>query len=190
MEDTDFDLLCVGLSPDEAKRMRKILAEWNDGDETGFPVQLAMLTRAQWRAAALIPRTIKDSGKIIELHLAECRHQTAAIVKNLSTVAGNNAVELKNIVKAHAETVQQASVAMRNQLWESEEVSRRIKTRLEDSRGEWKKARDDFAAERLKLEKERKELSGRVQRRDTLYAGIILLGAVGFGASLEYFFLH
>ena len=53
MEDTDFDLLCVGLSPDEAKRMRKILAEWSDGDENGFPVQLALLTRAQWHAAAL-----------------------------------------------------------------------------------------------------------------------------------------
>ena len=52
MEDTDFDLLCDGLSADEAKRMRKILAEWSDGDENGFPVQLALLTRAQWRAAA------------------------------------------------------------------------------------------------------------------------------------------
>ena len=55
MEDTDFAFLCNGLSSDEAKRMRKILAEWCDGDENGFPVQLVMLTRAQWRAAALVP---------------------------------------------------------------------------------------------------------------------------------------
>jgi hypothetical protein len=186
MEDTDFDLLCAGLTADEAKRMRKIWTEWSDGDENGFPVQLVLLTRAQWRAAALIPRAIKDSGKMIELHLAECRHQTAAIVKNLSTVAENNAGELKNIVKAHAETVQQASVDMRNRLWESEEVSRRIKSRLEDSMGEWSKARDDFARERLNLQKERKELAARAHLRDTIYIILILLGAVAFGMLLEY----
>ena len=67
MEDTDFDLLCVGLSPDEAKRMRKMLAEWNDGDENGFPVQLAMLTRAQWRAAALVPQAVNESRKLIAI---------------------------------------------------------------------------------------------------------------------------
>jgi hypothetical protein len=38
----DFDLLCKGLSADEAKLFRKILAEWSDGDENGFPVQLAL----------------------------------------------------------------------------------------------------------------------------------------------------
>ena len=190
MEDTDFDLLCQGLSADEAKRMRKILAEWCDGDENGFHVQLVLLTRAQWRAAALIPRLIKESGGLIEKHLAECRQQCAVIVKNLSTVADHNAVELKNIIKAHAETVQQASVAMGNQLWQSEEVSRRIKTRLEDSMGEWKKARDDFAAERLKLEKERKELAARAHLRDTIYIILILLGAVAFGMLLEYWRQH
>jgi NAD-specific glutamate dehydrogenase len=101
-------------------------------------------------------------------------------------VAENNAGELKNIVKAHAETVQQASVNMRNRLWESEELSRRIKSRLEDSMGEWSMARDDFARERLNLEKERKELAARAHLRDTIYIILILLGAVAFGMLLEY----
>jgi hypothetical protein len=104
----------------------------------------------------------------------------------MSIVAENNAGELKNIVKVHAETVQQASVDMRNRLWESEEVSRRIKSRLEDSMGEWSKARDDFARERLNLEKERKELAARAHLRDTIYIILILLGAVAFGMLLEY----
>src|ERR1039458_8654113 len=116
----DLAALCAGLTTDEVSRVHRLLHEWSVGPDSSFPVQLALLTKTQWRAAALIPRTIKDSGKMIELHLAECRPQTAAIVKNLSTVAENNAVELKNIVKAHAETVQQASVDMRNRLWESE----------------------------------------------------------------------
>ena len=186
MDKNDLAALLVGAPADEVDRIHRLLYEWSVGPDNSFPVQLALLTKAQWRAAALIPRTIKDSGIMIELHLAECRHQTAAIVKNLSTVAENSAGELKNIVKAHAETVQQASVDMRNRLWESEEVSRRIKSRLEDSMGEWSKARDDFARERLNLEKERKELAARAHLRDTIYIILILLGAIAFGMLLEY----
>ena len=182
----DLAALCAGLTTDEVSRVHRLLHEWSVGPDSSFPVQLALLTKTQWRAAALIPRTIKDSGKMIELHLAECRLQTASIVKNLSTVAENNVGELKNIIKAHAETVQQASVNMRNRLWESEEVSRRIKSRLEDGMGEWSKARDDFARERLNLEKERKELAARAHLRDTIYIILILLGAVAFGMLLEY----
>ena len=52
MDNTYFDALCEGATPGEAKRLRKLLAEWCDGDEESFPVQLALLTRAQWRAAA------------------------------------------------------------------------------------------------------------------------------------------
>ncbi len=76
MDDTCFDLLCKDLSADEARLFRKMLAEWSDGDENGFPVQLALLTRAQWRAAALVPQAVNESRKLIELHLAEYRRQT------------------------------------------------------------------------------------------------------------------
>ena len=85
MEDTDFDFLCNGLSAAEAKRLRKILAEWSDGDENGFPVQLVMLTRAQWRAAALVPQAVNESRKLIELHLAEYRRQTKALMDGFSS---------------------------------------------------------------------------------------------------------
>ena len=47
MDETDFDVVCEGAPPQEAKRLRKMLAEWCQGDENSFPVQLAMLTRAQ-----------------------------------------------------------------------------------------------------------------------------------------------
>ena len=125
MEDTDFDWLCNGLPADEAKCMRKIFVEWCDGDENGFPVQLALLTQAQWRAAALVPQAVNNSRKLIERHLAEYRQQTAVLVKNLSIVAEGQAGELKNIVEAHTETVNQASVSIRNQLWEMAEAAKR-----------------------------------------------------------------
>ena len=36
MDDTCFDLLCQGMSAEEAKLFRKMLAEWCDGDEDSF----------------------------------------------------------------------------------------------------------------------------------------------------------
>jgi hypothetical protein len=63
MIDTDFDLLCDGANPAEAKCLRKILAEWCSGDENSFPVQLALLTKAQWRAVARLPHVMRDSQK-------------------------------------------------------------------------------------------------------------------------------
>jgi methyl-accepting chemotaxis protein len=74
MIDTDFDLLCDGANPAEAKCLRKILAEWCRGDENSFPVQLALLTKAQWRAVARLPHVVKDSQK--ELEKAQTSHRT------------------------------------------------------------------------------------------------------------------
>jgi hypothetical protein len=64
MQDTDLDFLFDGLPPEEAKRMRKILAEWRIGDEHSFPVQLALLTRAQWKAAAQTPVQATDGHAV------------------------------------------------------------------------------------------------------------------------------
>ena len=181
MDDTDFDLLCKGLSANEARLFRKILKDWCNGDEESFPVQLALLTRAQWRAAATIPRAVNDSGKLIEKHLAECRQHTAAILKNLSTVTDDSVAELKSIVKMHTEAVDRISVSFRDQLWEAGEVARQIKDSLGSGLSEWRKARDDFAKERENLEKERKELAARIQWRDWFWAGLTLLGMVAVG---------
>lgn len=189
MDDTGFDLLCKGLPPGEAKLYRRMVKEWCDGDEDSFPVQLALLTKAQWRAAALIPNAIKESGKVIEIHLNECREQTAAIVKNLSAAAASSADELKSIVKIHTNAVNTASVSIRNQLWETEEAAKQIRNSLGSGLSEWRKARDDFAAERQKLEQERKELTARIQWRDWLWAGLTSLGLIAIGIIIG-FWLH
>jgi hypothetical protein len=190
MNETDFDWLCNGLSAGEVKQLNRMLNEWCKGDPNSFPVHLALLTKAQWHAAALIPRAIKESGRLMEKHLVDCRQQTVAIVKNLSTVADGNAAELKGIVKVHAEAVNQATVSARNRLWETEEAAKRIRSQLDSGFGEWKKAKDDFMAERQKFEKERRELAARAQWRDSIFAGVIFLGAIAGGMLLEYFLLH
>jgi hypothetical protein len=183
MEDTDFDLLCVGLSPDEAKRMRKILAEWNDGDENGFPVQLAMLTRAQWRAAALVPQAVNESRKLIELHLAEYRRQTAELVKNLSAVGEDQADELKNVVKGHTEALNQASGSFRSQLKSIGAFAQDIRKYLDDGISSYNHVKTDLEAGREMFRKTCKDLDGRINgvqlRRDWLaWLGLIAIGMV------------
>jgi hypothetical protein len=184
MEDTDFDLLCVGLSPDEAKRMRKILAEWNDGDENGFPVQLAMLTRAQWRAAALVPQAVNESRKFLERHLAEYRQQTAGLVKNLSTVSEDQAKELKNIVAAHTQTVKSDSWFVRSRLAEADEAARIIRRSLQDGVSEWNCAKASMEVGCEKFQKACKELDDRISWRELRRDWLTLLGLISIGIVL------
>jgi predicted nucleic acid-binding Zn-ribbon protein len=115
---------------------------------------------------------MNKSRKLLEAHLAEYRRQTATLVENLSAVSAGQAKELKGIVKSHAETVQQASVHVRNQLWEIEGAGKRITKELDDGIFAWKQAKGDFLAEREKLNTERQEL-----------AGVVLDGVVRAGAS-------
>jgi uncharacterized phage infection (PIP) family protein YhgE len=191
MEDTDFDLLCVGLSPDEAKRMRKILAEWNDGDENGFPVQLAMLTRAQWRAAALVPQAVNDSRKLIELHLAEYQRQTSALISNLSVIGEEQTDELKKIVQAHTEALNQASGSFRSQLKEIGAAAQDIRRHLDDGVSAHHRVKTDLKSGSERFQKTCEELDARITglqiRRDWLtLLGLIFIGIV-IGAFIVLF---
>ena len=184
MDDTEFDLLCEGLSVEEAKRMRKILVEWCDGDENGFPVQLGLLTRAQWRVAATIPRSVNDSRKLIEQHLAQYRQETADLVKNLSVAASKQSEALKEIVAIHADKVDQASVASRNQLLETQEAAKRIRNDLDAGVSEWNHAKAHLEAERKKLEAVCQELDNRVAWRQLLWFGVAFLLAFCLGLAI------
>jgi gas vesicle protein len=187
MEDTDFDLLCVGLSPDEAKRMRKMLAEWNDGDENGFPVQLAMLTRAQWRAAALVPQAVNESRKLIELHLAEYRRQTAELVKNLSAVGEDQADELKNVVKAHTEALNQASGSFRSQLKEIGAAAQDIRRHLDDGVSAHHRVKTDLKSGSERFQKTCEELDARITGLQIRRDWLTLLGLISIGIVIGAF---
>src|SRR5207247_9818287 len=106
--------------PAEAKRLRKLLADWCNGDEQSFPVQLALLTRAQWRAAAAVPRLINEARELMERKLAEHRHQTAALIKGFADTADGKAKALQDLVAKHGETRQKAVTEIRDQLVHAE----------------------------------------------------------------------
>src|ERR1039458_835170 len=81
LDKDDLSALCAGLTTDEVDRVHRLLHEWNVGPANSFPVQLSLLTKAQWRIAANLPRLMNDVRKLIELHLAEYRRQSQAMVE-------------------------------------------------------------------------------------------------------------
>ena len=181
MEDTDFDLLSKGLPADEARRLRKIFVEWCDGDENAFPVQLALLTRAQWRAAASIPRALDNSRTWLELHLADYRQQTAALVNHLSAVGETQASELKKVVQAHTETVKHASISIQDQLRRTTEAARQISRQLDDGVAAWNRAQSDMEAGGERFQKACKELDDRLTLRELRRDWLTLLGVISIG---------
>lgn len=100
MMDTDFDLLCDGVNPAEAKRLRKILAEWCSGDENSFPVQLALLTKAQWRAIARMPHIMRDSQKEWQQDQASHRARFSEQFNSAMDDARRLARDSKNLLDA------------------------------------------------------------------------------------------
>jgi methyl-accepting chemotaxis protein len=100
MNDTDFDLLCEGTNPTEAKRLRKMLAEWSSGDENSFPVQLALLTKAQWRAIARMPHIMRDSQKEWQQDQASHRARFSEQFKSAMDDARRLASDSKDLLDA------------------------------------------------------------------------------------------
>ncbi len=184
MPKTDLDWLCEDASPEEVKRLMRLVHEWSQGDEQSFPVQLALLTRAQWRAAAVIPRLLDESRKLTELKLADYRQQTAALVQNLSDTADAKAEALSAIVTRQTEAMNQAATKVQGQIIEAQNVSARIRHELEAGAQVWNKARADYEAELQKLEQTRRELEARDDRRDWFWIGLVLLGMIALGIAI------
>jgi hypothetical protein len=155
--------------------------EWCDGDENGFPVQLALLTRAQWQAAASIPRSLTDSRKWLELHLAEYRQQTGGLINKLSVVGANQTNELKGIFIAHAATVNQASGSIRDQVQEAAVVAQQIKKFLDDGVSTWDRAKTGMEAGSEKFQKACEELHDRITWRELRRDWLTLLGLISIG---------
>ena len=184
MDRTDLDWLCEDASPEEVKRLMRLVHEWSQGDEQSFPVQLALLTRAQWRAAAMIPQLVNESRELMELKLAEYRQQTSALIQNLSVTADAKAEALSTIVATHTKSMNEAVAKVQMQMTNAESVAALIRSELESGTLAWKQARADYEAERQKLEKVRKDLDTRDTRRDWLWVVLVLLGMIALGIAI------
>jgi len=194
MEDTDFDLLCAGLSADDARRMRKIFVEWCDGDENGFPVQMALLTRAQWQAAASIPRSLNDSRKWLELHLAEYRQQTAVLVNNFSVASDDKIGAFEGVILKYTESMEKVAFRSHSHLAETEKAAQQIKFELEhgvvELKQELKKIRNDIQDERVRLESARRDMETRMKWQEWFQIILVLAGFVALGFLIGRHLVH
>ena len=153
LDKDDLAILCRDLTKEEVDRVHRLIHEWGIGPEDSFPAQLSLLTRAQFKAAASIPRAIADSKKWQELHLAEYRRQTAALTDDFAGIVDIKHGELKDIVLKHAETVKRDALFVSNRLVDANDVAKSIQKNLQAAAAEWNQSQDALERERQRFEK-------------------------------------
>jgi hypothetical protein len=190
LDKDDLAALCAGLTTDEVDRVHRLLHEWNVGPEGSFPVQLTLLTRAQWRIAASLPRAMEDSRKLIELHLAEYRRQTQTMVADFSSAAQNQTDELKTAVELHAKITQLAAEQIQVRLNDAETVARRVKSLMETAATEWRSIKASTTAQCERLEQVSNDLQDRFAWRVMLRSVAVFLLALGYGICIGHYWIH
>ena len=190
LDKDDLAALCAGLTTDEVDRVHRLLHEWNVGPDSNFPVQLALLTRAQWRIAANLPRLMNDARKLIELHLAEYRRQSRAMADDFAgTVDGQNK-ELKKTVEIHIQATRQAAEQIQVQLADAEAVARRVKILMESAVVEWENIKASTTAQCERLEQVSNDLQDRFAWRVMLRAVTWFLLALGYGICIGHYWIR
>lgn len=190
MDRNDLSALLKGASPEEVDRIHRLLHEWSVGPEDSYPVQLALLTRAQWRMAASVPRTLEDSRTWLELHLAEyrqyCRKVSDDVVKSL---AEQNRM-LRNTVEAHTQFTRQATEQIQRQLDDAEAVARQVKSLMEKATKEWEGIKARTTTECDRLHQVSNDLQNRFAWRVILHTALWFSLAVGFGIFVGHYWIH
>jgi hypothetical protein len=182
MNDTDFDLLCKGLSVDEAKLFRKMVKEWCDGDENSFPVQLALLTKAQWLAAAQMPLTLQKIVTAFEAKLADHQRQMAALAKSMSSAGDDKIRAFEETVVVHTEAMEKVAAKSCDHLDETEKFAREIRKQMEYGLRESDRITKSFIDERHRLEETQHRYDRSMEWREVFnrFAAMILATFAGF----------
>jgi hypothetical protein len=155
MDDTSFDLLCKGLSAEEARLFRKILKEWANGEEDSFPVQLALLTKVQWRAAAEMPLTLQKIIAELEAKLADRQKQMSALMITLGKAGDDKIRVFEEAAATHTEAMENVAAKSCGHLDETEKFARQIRERMEYGLRESDRITKAFVDERHRLEEAR-----------------------------------
>jgi hypothetical protein len=184
MDKNDLAALLVDASAEEVDRIHRLLHEWSVGPENSFPVQLALLTKAQWRVAATLPRVMKDSRKLIELHLAEYRRQSQAITDEFIRTASQQTAELKTATEINVLVSRQAAEQIKVRLGEAEAVARQVKLLMESAASEWRGIKASTTAQCKHLEEISGDLQDRCAWRVVVWWAAWLSAAFGLGYCL------
>ncbi len=194
MDRNDLAVLLKGASAEEVDRIHRLLHEWSVGPENSYPVQLALLTRAQWRIAASVPRTLYDSRTWLELHLTEYRRQTAALVKQFGDTTGTALEAFETVVGSHTEALKIAVNQSNSHLVETEKAARQIKFELEHNtvtlKRELEKVRGELVDERVRMDKARQVLEAKMSVQEWFRLVLLSLSMFCLGAGLALMRAH
>jgi hypothetical protein len=181
MDDTYFDLLCKGMSAEEAKMFRKMLAEWCDGDENGFPVQLVLLTCAQWRAAAEMPLTLQKVFAAFETKLADHQKQISTLMITLGRAGDDKIKAFEDTVATHTDTVKEVATKSCDYLDETEKFAREIRSQMEYGLRESERITKALIDERQRLEETQHRYDRSMEWREMFnrFAAVILAAVAG-----------
>lgn len=194
MDKDDLAELLTGASAEEVDRIHRLLHDWSVGPESSFPVQLALLTRAQWRMAASVPRLLNDSRKWLELHLTEYRRQTAILVSDFGDKSDTTLKAFERTMGRYTESLTTAVNQSNSHLVETEKAACQIKFELEHStatlKRELDKVRWELVDERVRMDKARQALEARTSMQ--VWFRLILLSLCMFclGAGLALMWVH
>jgi hypothetical protein len=190
LDKDDLAVLTANMTKEEVDRVHRFLHEWGTGPENSFPVQWALLTRAQLRTAASIPRAIADSRKWLEQHLAEYRRQTATLTDNFAGMVDLKHSDLKDIVLKHAETVKRDALFVSNRLVDANDVAKSIQKNLQAAAAEWNQSQDALARERQRFEKVCRKLDEAINLRGVHWYIIATLAACVVALLIGHYVWH
>jgi hypothetical protein len=190
MDKDDLTALLVDAPAEEVDQIHRLLHEWSVGPDSSFPVQLALLTKAQWRIAANLPRLMNDSRKLIELHLAEYRRQTKAMADDFANAMDGQNKELKSAVEIHVQATRQAAEQISVQLADAEAVAKRVKSLMENAASEWKGIKASTTAQCERLEQVSNDLQDRFAWRVMLGTAAWFSLALGFGICIGHYWIR
>jgi hypothetical protein len=194
MDKHDLAELLNGASAEEVDRIHRLLHEWSVGPESTFPVQLALLTRAQWRMAASVPRLLNDSRKWLELHLTEYRRQSAVLVEQFGDTSSTALEAFESVVGRHTEALKMAVAQSSGHLEETESTARLIKFELEHGTAALKrdldKVRGELVDERVRMDKARQDLEAKMSIQEWFRLILLSLCMFCLGAGIALMWAH
>jgi hypothetical protein len=177
----DLSALCEGMTTEEVDRIHRLLYEWGPGPEDSFPVQMALLTRAQWSTAATLIRSMNDSRKWMEAHWGQSRQQTQTMLDECNRKVQDDTRQFETIVVTHAKAIEKTVTQIQTKFNEAEAVARRIRDQMETAETEWVGIKTAVRVQCEQLKTISGELQDRFAWRVILRTTFWLLLALGFG---------
>src|ERR1017187_9833683 len=161
--------------------------EWGTGPQDSFPAQFSLLTRAQLRAAASVPRAIADSRKWLEQHLAEYQRQAKVMFEDSSDHTEQQQAEMKTVLENHAKLTHQTAEKIRAPLAAAEAVAKQVKVQMESAVSEWNDIKSSTKDQCEGLQQVSNELQHRFAWRVLLRSVAWFLLALGYGICIGHY---